>query len=284
MERDAREEIRISNEKGIVEKRGAAFHSPLDFAKENLFYVVWSNRYICNNLYSVSREYLEYYSLIWVLEGQMEVTYEGRTFVVGTNEAVLLDFRKPHSYRTCGSRLDKWEMVFGGNASAAYYSLITGQWGNRFRLTGRLQKDLRRLMEELEAPIPADHRISMLLHGIFCEIVEQNRAALSPPIEKAVDFIEANYGRPLQVSEIADYAALSRHYFSRLFHKETGRSPIDYLADVRMNAAKEMLTEKALPVSEIAERCGFVNASHFSRFFREKTGQTPAAFRRTFDL
>jgi transcriptional regulator GlxA family with amidase domain len=53
---------------------------------------------------------------------------------------------------------------------------------------------------------------------------------------------------------------------------------------VRVNAAKEMLTERILSVAEIAEQCGFANTSHFTRFFREKTGQTPAAFRKYFKL
>ena len=39
-----------------------------------------------------------------------------------------------------------------------------------------------------------------------------------------------------------------------------------------------------LTIAEIAERCGFANTSHFTRFFREKTGQTPAAFRNFFHL
>ena len=47
---------------------------------------------------------------------------------------------------------------------------------------------------------------------------------------------------------------------------------------------REMLIEKIRPVAEIAERCGFANTSHFTRFFREKTGQTPAAFRKSFNL
>ena len=93
-----------------------------------------------------------------------------------------------------------------------------------------------------------------------------------------------HYGENIQIGDIAEYVSLSRYYFTRLFRKETGRTPNEYLADVRINAAKEMLTERILSVAEIAEQCGFANTSHFTRFFREKTGQTPAAFRKYFKL
>lgn len=57
---------------------------------------------------------------------------------------------------------------------------------------------------------------------------------------------------------------------------------MDYLSQIRINAAKELLFEENIPVAEVAELCGFVNASHFTRYFKEKTGYTPAAFRRLY--
>lgn len=279
-----RESIGIKNEKGILEKHGAGFHSPMEYAEKNLFYVVWSDRYVCSSLYSVKRDFLPYYSVICVMEGGMELVYEGKTTLVKEGEAVFLDFRKPHEFRTAGARLDKWEMVFDGNASGAFYDLITGQWGYRFLVTGRVKETIRHLMSELAAPVPRDHRISLLIHSMFSGIMDQKATKLSPPIEEALAFMYANYTRQLKISEVADHVLLSRHYFSRLFQKETGRTPNESLADIRINAAKEKLAEEDVSVTEIAELCGFVNTSHFVRFFREKTGQTPAAFRRSFRL
>ena len=284
MSHDVREHLSIRDEKGIVERGEGSFHSPLDFAADNLFYVVWSNCYKCSSQYAVKREYLDYYSVIFVMAGQMEVLYEGEEILVKENEAVLLDFRKPHAYRTHGDHMEKWEMVFNGNASEAYYKLITNQWGHCFAVRGRLKETLRSLMKELGTPFPSDHVISSKIHEMFSNMIEQKAVRLSPPVQEAISYMYAHYGNPLQINEIADHAALSRPYFSRRFTKETGRSPYDYLAQIRINAAKEMLAEQDLPIAEIAERCGFTNASHFSSFFREKTGQTPAGFRKVFRL
>ena len=284
MQREDKHRVSIQDEKGIVEKGSGTFYSPLDFTLENLFYAVWSNTYTCSRHYEVEREHLDFYSVIYVTSGRMELLYEGKTAVIGENEMVLLDFRAPHIYRTHGDHLEKWEMLFKGNCSDAYYEMITSAFGHRFEVKGALKKTLKSLMEELSGAFYPDHAVSLLIHRMFRDIVDARCVTLSGPVEKAVAFMQDNYANPLKINEIADHVALSRPFFSRRFTKETGRSPYDYLAQIRINAAKEMLLERTSPVADIAELCGFTNASHFTRFFKEKTGCTPAAFRAQYNL
>ena len=284
MDTKIRENIRIYNERGILERRGTAFHTPEEFAVQNLFYVVWSNLYHCDRRYSVTRKHLDYFSVTIVLRGKMEFDYNGKVNIVGENEAILLDFRKPHHYHSLSDDLEKWEMLFRGNASEAYYRLIEEKCGNRVKIFGKLKQIFNGMMDELNGPLPDDHRISLLIHDMFYYMLTENGRKLSPVVEKALYFIEENYKEPIQISDMAAYVSVSRYYFSRIFHKETGQTPCDYLKAVRINRAKEMLTEKILSVQEIAFQCGFVNASHFTRVFKAETGQTPAAFRNFFNL
>ena len=107
MDQETRERIRINNEKGIIRESGGGFHSPLESAVRHMFYTAWSGRYECNRIYSVRREHLDFYSVIYVLEGQLEVEYEGKILQVRQNEAVLLDFHKPHANRAVSDRVDK---------------------------------------------------------------------------------------------------------------------------------------------------------------------------------
>lgn len=107
---------------------------------------------------------------------------------------------------------------------------------------------------------------------------------LSEPVKKALAYINSNYGRRLQIQDIAVYAGLSRSYFTRLFSSETGQSPYDYILNVRIKAAKSLLTGNKSHVADIARQCGFTNTSHFVKVFREVTGQTPMAFRNYFNL
>lgn len=276
--------IPIFREVGILQKHGPGFHSVTEFARKHLIYAAWSDRYLCDMRYSVSRDYLDFFSLIYVIKGKMEFSYEDHTINVGEGGAILLDFRRPHYYRSMTDRMEKWEVIFDGAFARDYYELITGEWGNSFRVHGRIRGVLQEMMKELDNPLPDDHTLSVLFHTLFSELVKEHGRKLSPVIRKSLDYISENADQKLPISEIADYVGLSRSYFSRLFTKETGQTPYEYLLELRINKAKQMLALDLLPVAVIAEQCGFMNASHFIRVFREKTGQTPASFRNFFNI
>ena len=67
-------------------------------------------------------------------------------------------------------------------------------------------------------------------------------------------------------------------YFSRLFHRLTGRKPTEYLRQLRLQKALELLDE-GLSVSETAMRCGFNSPNYFCKNFRQEYGRAPSAYR-----
>ena len=284
MNRGKEETIPIFKEEGILKKSGKGFHSASEFARKNLIYAAWCNRYVCSRRYAVTRDFLDFFSLIYVIGGKMEFDYEGETFIVSDNEAVLLDFRKPHHYHALTDRLEKWEVIFEGNAAEAFYDLIVKNWGYSFKVQGRIKGTLERMMNELDKPLPDDFEMSLLFNGLFTYILRDHQLMLSDPVKSALGYMSEHAGEPLQINEIADYVGLSRSYFSRLFSRETGQTPQEYLLETRINRAKQMLALDRVPVTGVAEQCGFVNTSHFIRVFREKTGQTPASFRNFFNI
>ena len=70
--------------------------------------------------------------------------------------------------------------------------------------------------------------------------------------------------------------------FGRYFKQHTGRSPLDYIIDVRLGVAARMLVDSSLSVSEICYACGFNNLSNFNRSFKARRGYTPRDFRSLF--
>ncbi|MBQ9168492.1 MAG: helix-turn-helix domain-containing protein [Oscillospiraceae bacterium] len=284
MERGREEQIQLFKEEGILQKSGKGFYTPSEFAVDHLFYVAWVGRYLVDSRYSVTRDYLGYYSLFYVVSGKMKFIYEGKTYYVSENEAMLIDFRKPHYYRAMTNRVDRWEIIFNGREADAFYDLIVGKWGNTFKVHGRIKGILENLLNELDGPLPDDLEVSMLFHMLFTYVVKDRQMKLSEPIRKALDYMTEYATSSLRITEVADYVGLSRSYFSRLFTKETGQTPYEYLLELRINQAKQLLSLTDVQVSEVAEKCGFVNMSHFIRVFREKTGSTPSAFRNFFNM
>ena len=278
-----RKGIEKYNERGVVSRTGPSFHTPSEFALKNLYYIVWSDQYVCSREYHATHDHLDNYSIIQVLEGAMEFIVEGEVFVAEKNEAVILNFDQEHYYRSLTDDMVKWEVIFNGSASGAYYELLTETWGNKFTVDSRASAVLNMMREELREPLPQDHKLSYLLQLLFCTILDQHKGGFSPEIKKAIQYMYDRYSQDIQINEIADYVSLSRSYFSKLFSRETGYAPREYLQNLRIRMAQDMLlSETGYSLSAIAENCGFANASHFCKVFKKRTGKSPNVFRKSF--
>lgn len=100
-------------------------------------------------------------------------------------------------------------------------------------------------------------------------------------IRQMLSFIQLHYTEPVSVQQIADSAFISRRECMRSFQRVLGTSPIQYVIDLRLRKAKQLLLETDFPVMEIGARCGFPDQSYFTRVFREKTGVSPGKFRKS---
>ena len=89
-----------------------------------------------------------------------------------------------------------------------------------------------------------------------------------------------NYHNPdLTLTELADYCGYSVAYFSRVFKKFVGDSPITHLNKLRISEARSLMTNSKLSLSDIATLVGFNNLSTFTESFKTITGSKPKAFR-----
>ncbi|MFC7680655.1 response regulator [Paenibacillus sp. GCM10028914] len=100
-------------------------------------------------------------------------------------------------------------------------------------------------------------------------------------IRKALSYIDSHMGSyELSLTGAAEHAAMSVTYFSRFFKEETGMSFVRYVTNLRMEKAKQLLTETNLTVWAVAESIGYSTYHHFAKVFRKETGMTPTEYRR----
>ena len=105
-------------------------------------------------------------------------------------------------------------------------------------------------------------------------------AVNDPLLQPAIDYISHNLSRPLGAAQIASALGMPRIRLDRLFSARLGRSAGAEIARRRIALAQKLLSGTDLPLSEIAERCGYCHASFFIRTFRRAAGLTPAAWRK----
>jgi len=101
-------------------------------------------------------------------------------------------------------------------------------------------------------------------------------------IDKAVEYMNANFHRQINLKELAQLVNMTDVSFSRFISTRTGNTFVDTLNDIRLGHAARMLIETALPVADIAINCGFNNISNFNRIFKKKKLSTPKEFRENF--
>lgn len=98
-------------------------------------------------------------------------------------------------------------------------------------------------------------------------------------IKSMLHYIHNHWREPLDTKAIAESAAISESECLRCFRATIGTAPIRYLRQYRIEKAARMLEETAVPVSSVAENCGFQDVSYFTKTFREMKGCTPSAYR-----
>lgn len=120
----------------------------------------------------------------------------------------------------------------------------------------------------------------LLIQAMLSSQQEKKQLKCLGAIDESLMFIAEHVEQPLTLEQLAENVSLSPFYFARLFKKETGFSPHEYIVRARVDKAKYLLKSTSLPLKEIACRCGFGNECSFSTSFKKLSGCTPRAYRR----
>ena len=98
----------------------------------------------------------------------------------------------------------------------------------------------------------------------------------------AKKYIEKNFKKHISTKEIAASINLSESRFRYLFGVAYGVSPHAYITEMRISAAKKMLWNNDIPITEIAEKCGFGSQQYLNDTFKKVTGVSPGKYRKQF--
>ncbi|WP_214480506.1 response regulator [Bacillus sp. SM2101] len=119
--------------------------------------------------------------------------------------------------------------------------------------------------------------LTMRLH----EYIKQVKSVYSEQkyMDKALQYIEDNFHKDLNLAVVSNYISLNYSYFSHVFKEYTGLNFVDYLKKVRIRRAKLLLVDTGEKVYEISKQVGYKNPKQFTRVFREIEGISPKEYR-----
>ena len=157
-----------------------------------------------------------------------------------------------------------------------------------------MRRIFKTLVEEYQKCGPACAQMAAaLMSQCLIEVLRQAEAqsdgalpwlsALEDPrLSKVVETILERPEQDYTVESMADIASMSRATFARHFEKCFARTPMDYLRDVRLRRAAQLLQVSSMPVDSVAGKVGYASRSHFSKSFLGQYGQSPADFRKQY--
>ncbi len=240
------------------------------------------------NQTSVGRE--DYY-LQYLTKGKMDVWLDGKHHIMQPGQAILY---YPHTaYRYAMHRQEAVQyywLHFTGSEAAELVK--TCNLPNRTLLNVGVNTSLVLDFEGLFRDFMLrdrcfDHSSTAGLTSICVEISRRSELAFSSPSETdsriyhSLAHIHKNYAYSLKIEDLAAHEHLSPSRFRTLFKERTGLSPMDYLTALRINHARQLMSQTELRMSEIAEMVGYTDQLYFSRIFKKHTRLTPSAYRKS---
>ena len=103
-------------------------------------------------------------------------------------------------------------------------------------------------------------------------------------IDRITNYIKTNYKNQISLQLVADEFDISLTYLSQYFKKSTGMNFIDFVRDIRIEKAKEMLHHKKISINEVAELTGFETVNTFIRVFKKLNGITPGEYKSNLSI
>lgn len=210
------------------------------------------------------------YGLSFCTEGKITYEIGGRQAVSDEKHAVILP--KGQSYSLRGDKTGKFPVI---NFDCKEF-LCNEVISLPIQSSDTYIKDF----EKMKAlTLFEENRAKMM--SVFYNMLHRlsTESSVHDAILPAIRYIESNYQNPkLSNSELAEKCNISEVYFRKIFTETYKTTPKQFIVDIRINKAKQLLSDGFLNIGAVAEECGFSNQFHFCRLFKEKTGVTPTEY------
>ncbi|MBQ1946347.1 MAG: helix-turn-helix transcriptional regulator [Clostridia bacterium] len=221
----------------------------------------------------------KYWSFLIKLTGETLYTCNGKQYVCNQNNVIIAPVGCKYEFTS----------VVGGEF--AYLNFVSPQTHSELiQVPVKNCQPLLASMQKINAlnlNKPPHYRIllitetyNMILYLLKNMTPKYVMPANQRKIQPAMDYLIQNYTHPLTNDELSAQTEFSTSYFRKLFRDVYGVSPLEYLQNLRISKAKEMLRNNVGSISEIAASLGYANIYDFSRTFKRETGLSPSAYAR----
>lgn len=223
----------------------------------------------------------DYYTVAMILDGSAQYQMNKKTFTVQKGD--VLFFHKGTHYTAKVISKKPWEHIVVAFRTDGDIGSFPTEGVTKVSHGNRLEELFRQAYTVWsECGFGYKLQTKAIIHQILFSLMQENVSHLVGSntalraLKAASDYVEQNYREKITVEELAGLSGYSPSHFARVFSKVYDTSPIQYVNQIRIMHAKNLLRTGQYTIAEIAQECGFSNVYYFSRCFKQITGTTPA--------
>lgn len=220
------------------------------------------------------------FELNYILEGHYNVLADGKRSDIGAYDLIIYSPHCEHGSEFLSEHSDGINVWFNAEYPVNLQPC--------FAAVKDQTCSLRWLFEQILSEYTAKRRdmdtvVSALLSTLvlyICRLLRETQSVSTDALMKNVlSYIDMNYYLDLNVSNLANMINVSKSYFHKLFRDKTGVSPLQYINNVRVKQAKDILRKTNASIVDVSATVGFEDVRYFSRLFKKSTGMSPNKYR-----
>lgn len=217
------------------------------------------------------------YEILVLRWGKLEAVVDGNSYAAGPGEVMMYSVGMSHAERNAGT----------GPLDAIYIGFaLAGRPPVRFPVhsadpAGRIQQAAQWMLAQ--SPATTDAQRAALHASLLALLAEHSAKGTGEELDMVTrvrGYVRANLAGRITLDDLAGTAGLSRFHFARAFRRATGRTPMQFVQQMRLDAAHGMLMTGTAPLRQIARATGFSDEFHLSKTFRRRLGRSPSELRR----
>jgi len=260
---------------------------PTAHAQSCLLYRTSSGHMCPTSKYKVTRKRFDSFLMLYVVEGILEFKTEKSSCCVHSGEAVILNCYVPHNYFAITDGEFYWTH-FDGNGALRIFSCMAQQDDLCVFSGCSAERIGNFLMSTInhESLIRLETEYSMALYSLLINLfsAEAEHLVTTDPdqtdfVNLIDNFIQNHYSESISLQDIAQFAMVSESQLIKEYKKATGITPYAAFMKYRITVACHLLNTTHLPVTKIAENCGYSSLANFTYGFHKETGMSPTEFR-----
>ncbi len=275
-----------------LEKSDRILYTPASFAKLNLIYLQETGELKAKKNHISRRKSLKSYLFLIVINGTGKISYKNQDYIVKKGECVFLDCTNGYSHESIDDSWTlKWVHFYGENMQGIYEKYIQRGGKPCFKSKNFVEYDS--LLDDIYSLAASDINVrdmklyerlvslvTMIMSDGFENDLQQTGETSARNLMPLKKYIDEHYNEKITLDFLAEKFYINKYYLTRLFKKQYGNSIVNYILQVRITHAKQLLRFTDMSIEYISEECGFSDTNYFSRAFRKIEGISPAKFRK----